>query len=257
MFGKGLVRTEAMVRTVGTIDDGLTVTLNRRRLLRVMAGAGAAAAVGGLVTTLPARAAAGSWFITITALNLRAKPSTSAKVLAVMPPKAKLFYLGTSQNGFSKVEYNGMAGWAYDAYLTSTHKDAAPPITGEATTTSAVNFREGPSTGDRVIGVLPAGTWVGTSDTVVDGFRHVQIDNGTRGWVYDEFLGNNVDGIEPGQILTVTSALNLRAKPSTSATVLTVMKAGAKVTAMAQSENGFRSVTYGSIGGWAYEDYLA
>jgi SH3-like domain-containing protein len=62
---------------------------------------------------------------------------------------------------------------------------------------SAVNFREGPSTGDRVIGVLPAGTRVGTSETVVDGFRHVRIDDGTRGWVYDEFLGNNVDGRFP------------------------------------------------------------
>src|SRR5829696_2071832 len=169
MFGKGLVRTEAMARTVGTIDGGLTVAMDRRRLLRVVAGAGAAAAVGGLATTLPTRAAAGSWFITITSLNLRAKPSTGATVLAVMPPKAKLFDLGTAQNGFVKVEYNGVAGWAYGAYLASTHPDLAPPITGEAATTSAVNFREGPSTSDRVIGVLTAGTRVGTSETVVDG----------------------------------------------------------------------------------------
>ena len=247
----------AMTQGIDAIEGVTSHTISRRRLLGVMAGAGAAAAVGGLMKTLPTQAAAGSWFITITSLNLRAKPSTSAKVLTVMPPKAKVFDLGTSQNGFIKVEYNGIAGWAYGDYLSSTHPDLAPPITGEAVTTSSVNFREGPSTSDRVMGVLKAGTWVGTSDTVVDGFRHVQIDNGTRGWVYDDYLGNHVDGIEPGQTLTVTSALNLRTKPSTSSKVLKVMPKGSKVTAMAQSENGFRSVIYGDIGGWAYEDYLS
>lgn len=35
------------------------------------------------------------------------------------------------------------------------------------------------------------------------------------------------------------------------------MPKGSQVTAGPQSENGFRTVTYGSIGGWAYEDCLA
>lgn len=54
----------------------------------------------------------------------------------------------------------------------------------------------------------------------------------------------------------MTSALNLREMPNTSSKVLKVMPQGAKVTAMAQSENGFRSVVYGEIRGWAHEDYL-
>lgn len=51
-------------------------------------GAGAAAVLGGVVKKLPASAAAGSGYKTITSLNLRAKSSTTGKVLPVMPAGA-------------------------------------------------------------------------------------------------------------------------------------------------------------------------
>jgi N-acetylmuramoyl-L-alanine amidase len=212
--------------------------------------------LGGVVKSLPASAAAGSGYRTITSLKLRAKASTSGKVLLVMPGGALVKDLGTSKNGFIKVEYQGTAGWAYGDYLAPTNSDLAPPITGEAATTSSVNFRQGPDLSDPVIEVLKKGTWVETSDTVVDGYRHVRFD-GTRGWIFDDYLGSQTAGIQPGQTLTVTSALNLREMPNTSSKVFTVMPQGAQVTAMAQSENGFRLVYFGNIGGWAYEDYLA
>ena len=50
-------------------------------------------------------------------LNLRASASTSASVLAVMPNNATVTPLGQSSNGFAKVRYNGIEGWAYEEYL--------------------------------------------------------------------------------------------------------------------------------------------
>ena len=50
-------------------------------------------------------------------LNLRATASTSSAVLLVMPDGATVTLLGESQNGFSKVTYNGTTGWAYSQYL--------------------------------------------------------------------------------------------------------------------------------------------
>jgi uncharacterized protein YgiM (DUF1202 family) len=241
---------------VSGLNGALTTGIHRRRLLRMMAGAGAAAVLGGVVKSFPASAAAGSGYRTITSLKLRAKASMSGKVLLVMPGGAVVKDLGSSKNGYIKVEYQGTAGWAYGDYLAPTNSDLAPPITGEAATTSSVNFRQGPDLSDPVIQVLKKGTWVETSDTVIDGYRHVRF-NGTRGWIFDDYLGSETAGIQPGQELTVTSALNLRELPNTSSKVLKVMPSGAKVTAMAQSENGFRSVVYGSTGGWAYEAYLA
>ena len=51
------------------------------------------------------------------ALNLRSNPSTEARVLAVMPDGATVTLLGQSANGFAKVTYNGIDGWAYAIYL--------------------------------------------------------------------------------------------------------------------------------------------
>lgn len=54
---------------------------------------------------------------TTAALNLRAEPSTSARVLLVMPSGARVQLLDGYSNGFRKVSYNGTVGWAATAYL--------------------------------------------------------------------------------------------------------------------------------------------
>jgi uncharacterized protein YraI len=54
---------------------------------------------------------------TTAALNLRAEPSTSARVLLVMPSGSRVKVLEGYSNGFRKVSYNGTVGWAYTAYL--------------------------------------------------------------------------------------------------------------------------------------------
>ncbi len=54
---------------------------------------------------------------TTAALNLRAEPSTSARVLLVMPSGARVKLLDGYANGFRKVSYNGTVGWAATAYL--------------------------------------------------------------------------------------------------------------------------------------------
>ncbi|MDP9354356.1 MAG: SH3 domain-containing protein [Chloroflexota bacterium] len=50
-------------------------------------------------------------------LNLRAEPSTSAKVLAVMPAGSKVRSTDQLANGFRQVVYNGTTGWAWNGYL--------------------------------------------------------------------------------------------------------------------------------------------
>ena len=54
---------------------------------------------------------------TTAALNLRADASLSARVLTVMPSGARVKMLDGYANGFRKVSYNGITGWAYTAYL--------------------------------------------------------------------------------------------------------------------------------------------
>ncbi len=57
-------------------------------------------------------------FATTTAnLNLRAEPSTRAKVLLVIPSGARVRVLEGGSGQFRKVSYNGTSGWAAYAYL--------------------------------------------------------------------------------------------------------------------------------------------
>lgn len=56
-------------------------------------------------------------FTTTANLNLRAEPSTSAKVLLVMPSGSKVTAEVGGSNGFRKVTYKGTTGWAATAYL--------------------------------------------------------------------------------------------------------------------------------------------
>ncbi len=50
-------------------------------------------------------------------LNLRAGPSTSDEVLAVMPAGTVVTLTGAEESGFAGVIYRGQRGWAYAAYL--------------------------------------------------------------------------------------------------------------------------------------------
>jgi len=64
-------------------------------------------------------------------------------------------------------------GWAYEEYLESTNPDA--------------NLRQGPSTDQQILRVVPKGTTVEKSNQAFDGFRLVRVD-GQIGWMYEAYL---------------------------------------------------------------------
>jgi uncharacterized protein YraI len=59
----------------------------------------------------------GAYLTTTTALNFRAEPSMTAKVLAVMPTGTVVTRSDQAANGFAYVAYNGNWGWAWMDYL--------------------------------------------------------------------------------------------------------------------------------------------
>ncbi|MBA3337530.1 MAG: SH3 domain-containing protein, partial [Chloroflexia bacterium] len=77
-------------------------------------------------------------------LNLRAGPSTSDRVLAVMSAGAGVTLTGDSANGFLSVNYQGTIGWAFATYLDTGGGGGGGGET--ATVSSSLNLRAGPST---------------------------------------------------------------------------------------------------------------
>jgi uncharacterized protein YraI len=140
--------------------------------------------------------ASGSAVVT-SSLNLRAGPSTNDAVLAVMPTGAEVTLTGESANGFLSVSYNGTDGWGYGDYIgnrsATANQEAAPSmpaggsVTGTATTTSDLNLRSGPSTGNQVLAVIPYGAEVNLLGEPQSGFYPVSY-NSQSGWSYGDYL---------------------------------------------------------------------
>ena len=116
-------------------------------------------------------------------LNLRAAPSTTAKVLLVIPNGAEVGRATSGDtNGFAKVTYNGTTGWASTAYLRWPAADA-----NTATTTAALNLRAAPSTTAKVILVIPAGSKVTLTGQGSGSYAYV-IYQGTSGYAASAYL---------------------------------------------------------------------
>lgn len=141
------------------------------------------------------------------ALNLRSGASTSSSVILVMPGGADVELTGDEDNGFLGVIYNGRRGWAFADYLNngggggSDDGGSLPGGSGggNATVESALNLRNGPSTSNSVMLVMPGGAEVELTGDESNGFLGV-IYNGQRGWASAQYLivGGSSDGGNDG-----------------------------------------------------------
>ncbi len=206
---------------------------------------------------------------TTSSLNLRAGPSTSDRVLLVMPSGASITLTGESSNGFLGLTYQGTTGWASSTYISSSgsssgdngSSDPGSGNAGSAETTSSLNLRSGASTSSSVILVMPSGATVTLTGTTSNGFSGVTYQ-GTTGWASTTYLSTSGgSGSDPGSgnagSATTTSALKLRSGPSTSDSVILVMPSGATVTLTGNTSNGFSGVIYQGTAGWASTTYLS
>jgi len=190
---------------------------------------------------------------TTAALNLRTGPGTTYSVILVIPNGATVNTTGATQNGFSRLTYNGTTGWSSSQYLTSS---------GGSTTATvfdgSLNLRSGPGTTYSVVTVMPDGATVTITGALTNGFYPVRYGTLT-GYAFADFLqiGSNPTPTPTTQTATVIDgALNLRSGPGTTYSVVTVMPDGATVTITGALQNGFYPVRYGNLTGYAFADFL-
>ncbi|MGD9858143.1 MAG: SH3 domain-containing protein, partial [Planctomycetaceae bacterium] len=138
-------------------------------------------------------------WVTGGALNLRSSPTTASTVILVMPNAAQVGVLGSAQDGFTPVRYNGADGWAYSQFLTASQPGSGATSTpgtviGNAWVVGgALNLRSGPSTSNTVLLVMPNSAQVGVTGSPQCGFTPVRY-NGTDGWAYSQFLSATAPG---------------------------------------------------------------
>lgn len=207
--------------------------------------------------------------VATTDLNLRAQPSTSSSILAVIPGGQSVTVTGSNQqNGFSPVLYSGLTGFAYADFLgTGTSGGGASSgASGGTSVLVSLNLRADASTSSQVVAVMPAGATVELLGTQRNGFVSVSY-NGTEGWAFGQFLGSGgsapSDGATDGGTTTgatgsaqTTTDLNLRSGAGTSFGVITVIPSGNQVQLLGSRQNNFAQLTYGGNQGWASLDFL-
>ncbi|MFT4213961.1 MAG: SH3 domain-containing protein [Microbacterium sp.] len=214
-------------------------------------------------------AASGTVVVTTSVLNARKAPSTSCdtgkKQLSMGATATRTGIYGS----WWRITLSGSSYWIHSDYAdvqtasttaatttssstTSSSTSTSSTTTSTTTTvtkktTTAVNLRAKASTSAKIIKVLAKGTKV----TVVassGGWRKVKVGSST-GWVYNKYLKTVT------YTKKTTTAVNLRAKASTSAKIIKVLAKGTKVTVVA-ANGKWRKVKVGSKTGWVHSSYL-
>lgn len=203
-----------------------------------------------LVVDQPSATAADSATVNASSLRLRSGPSTDYRIITVMSQGESVSVLEGPTNGWYRVRYKPVTGWASGEYLTLSGTGTPTPTpggTGAATVnTDRLNLRSGPATSYGVLRVMNQGERV----TIVSG------------WAYGQYLAigsSSTPPTSPPSVATTATVdvdqLNLRSGPSTSNSSLTKMLHGETVKIVGSSGEWYQ-VTYHGRSGWAFGSYL-
>jgi uncharacterized protein YraI len=187
-------------------------------------------------------------------LNLRSTASAGGAVLDVMPDGATVALAGQSVAGFLSVSYQGVPGWASADFL-DIGGPAAEVGTRVKVIDGALNLRSAASTDAQVLQVLDDGAELTLTGEASGGYLGVTVD-GASGWAFASYL-EPIDNASVKTATVIDGELNLRADANQSAEVLTVIPAGATVTLLGRTENGFSEISFDGARGWAASSYLS
>jgi uncharacterized protein YgiM (DUF1202 family) len=241
------------------INNQLQKSESRRSVVKKLFGGTAALLVAGTIVAggLTNGVSAGTGiFKTTAALNLRSQASTTSAVILVIPQGEQVTQVGPDLNGFKKVSYSGKTGYAHASFLyvqAGSGGGDIPAYRGVAVTTGAANMRSAPGTEYSILRVIPANTTIEVYDEYENYYWLIRY-NGQFGYVHSSLMSSN--GAPTEFSMTTTAALNMRTQASSSGQLITVVPAGAKVTATLEFSNGYRGVTYGQYSGWVLSSYL-
>ena len=229
-------------------------TMSRRSAIRAFAGAGVVLVTISQIGQVAAEHTSKQYTVTANA-NFRTGPSTGYAIISVITKGTKFTLNGQTKNGYAGITHGGRSGWVLASLVIEAAAVAVPVITGTAWTTARVNLRSGPGTASKVLRVVPSGVEIGTSTTENNGFLYVSYQ-GQGGWMSRAYISASNPDDQGGNYRKATANLNLRAEPSTSAKVLKVIPAGAKVQLLHTQVGQFGNVNYGGYQGWAALAYL-
>jgi uncharacterized protein YgiM (DUF1202 family) len=194
-----------------------------------------------------------------TELNVRAKPSTSAKIVGSLH-RGQTVKAKSDSNGWTKITYKGKTAYVSSRYVTKgeempTGDDVDKGAT--ATTTTQVNLREGPGLTEDVITVLDEGTKVTKTGKTSKGWTEVEVGS-EQGWVSTQYLTDAVSGLpEVTGTRKATRDLNVRATSDEDSALVGLVREGDKVSVTGTTKNSRAQILFEGKVGWVLAKYLS
>lgn len=216
--------------------------------------------------------------INASGVSMRIGPGTSYTRLKKLSKDTGVYILGKKDSWYN-VQTGGIQGYVYDDYVTITGTEKVDSsgnvvgenenlsgATGKGETTGNVRLRKGSSTDTEAIATLKKGTKLTLYGTQ-NGWYIVKLEDGTGGYVSSKYVkvteayGNVSE--EAGSEETETSIgtgtlstnVNFRQGPSTSAKKLTTISKGSSVTLYSLND-GWYEAEYKGNRGYLYAKYV-
>lgn len=213
-----------------------------------------------------------------TDISLRPQPDVKSGKICAIPYGKAVSYIETAQNGFLKINYDGVEGYALASYL-STEKPPERTTTTSAAVTSSqpstsydtyyvkycnkdISLRVSPSTSAEATWTIPLGESVNFLGVAENGFYHISY-NGHEGYSLASYLVSST-GNAPYKICQVVNCdedITLRQEASANSGVITTIDKGKRVSYV--KDAGFDSqrypfyeIYYMGQHGYARADYL-
>ena len=164
-----------------------------------------------LFLMLPATFVHAQRLYTTDGVNVRAKPNGSSKVLTSISAGTSVTKTGSHGNWVA-VKTNGVKGYIYKTYLSSTKKASSTPTASGSSyraviTATSVNLRAKPSFNGRVKGSLTAGEAV-TVCATKGAWKKIKTSAGKKGYVYGIYVGKSYTASKTPSKTTSTVSVN-------------------------------------------------
>lgn len=169
-----------------------------------------------LFLMLPATFVHAQRLYTTDGVNVRARPNSSSKVLTTVSAGTSVTRTGSNGNWIA-IKVNGVKGYIYKTYLSSTKTAAKASATASTSyraviTATNVNLRAKASMKSRIKGSLSAGQTV-TVCATKGAWKKIKTSAGTKGYVYGIYVGKSyTPAKKPAPTTPVVSTNSYRTK---------------------------------------------
>ena len=186
----------------------------------------------------------------VSGLRVHAGPSTAAPVVNAVQKGQSMTVIGHN-SGWVKVRLSdGSVGWVSSAYAPTKHATSAPATiaaartaVGGSTATVAMNVRTGPGLHNGVLATLAPGSSYRVIGTA-HGWLHVQLSNGSTGWVSGSVARSSASTSAAGPTYKQIAYTRPTTRPHASSTHGTAVAAGVRI----HSAPGVRAPVVATIG---------